>query len=183
MPSLSAVDSRFTVKFAILVGGSGTFSGVINEPGQGEVPSFQFNLPRRLLRVQPGLPLKAGMVIKDPDGTVFMLGEHGASEVSGRTLFRNFRMFEATAQFAWQKRGKAIDPVTTLEKDTGLKDQPPIWGTYEPESREAFDRGMRSNFETGRFITTTPVERDDMIDGRKVARVDRQLGIYICMLG
>lgn len=182
MPSLSRVDTRFQTTFSIIEGGSGSFRGVITEPGQGEVPSYQFNLPRRLLRVPESLPLTSGQVVQDSIGTTFMLGEHGASEVRGEVLFRNFRMFQATGQFSWQKRKKKIDLVTRLETDDGLADQPDVWGVYEP-SPEMFDRALRSGFEVGRFITNRAVARDDMVDSRKVSRVDQQLGVYICTLG
>jgi hypothetical protein len=66
--------------------------------------------------------------------------------------------------------------VTGLEKDSGLVDQPPIWGCYEP-SPEMFDRQLHANFETGRFITTADVKRDDVVNGMKVSRVDMQLGV------
>lgn len=182
MPSLSAVNRRFTTRFEIVEGGSGYFNAVINEPGQGEVPAYQFNLPRRLLRVEDGIPVNTGMVIRDPEGTVYMLGKHGSSESRGKTLFRSFRMFEANAQYTWEKRSKEVDPITKLQKDTGLVVHAMIWGCYEP-SPEVFDRAVRTNFETGRFITNRLVDRDDVIDGRKVTRVDEQLGIYICTLG
>lgn len=182
MPSLSATNRRFKTRFEVLEGGSGFFHGVINEPGQGEVPSYQFNLPRRLLRVDAKLPVSDGMVIQDQEGTTFMVGKHGSSESRGGVLFRSFRLFEATKQFTWQKREKAIDPITMLPRDVGMVDQTPLWGCYEP-SPEMFDRAVRSSFEGGRFITNRLIERDDIVDGRKVTRVDEQLGVYICTLG
>jgi hypothetical protein len=182
MPSLHNVDDRFGTLLTIVEGGSGEFTGIVSEPGQGEVPSYQFNLPRRLLRVNAGLPLAAGMVVTSPEGTTWMLGDHGSSEVSIGAIFRNYRMFEATQKFTWQKRGKVVDPVTRLPKDSGLVPQPDIWGAYEP-SPEMFDRQMRTSFEAGRFITTADVQRDDVVDGKKVSRVDIQLGLRLCVLG
>jgi hypothetical protein len=182
MPSLSSVDDRFGTLLTIIGGGSGEFTGIVSEPGQGEVPSYQFNLPRRLLRANAGLPLRAGLVVRSPEGTVWMLADHGSSEVGVGAIFRNFRLFEATGQFSWQKRGKTIDPVTRLDRDIGMVDQPPVWGSYEP-SPEMFDRQMRTSFETGRFITVADVKRDDIIDGRKVGRVDIQLGLRLATLG
>lgn len=182
MPSLSRVDARFEIDFEILVGGSGLFRGIITEPNQGDVPAYQFNHPRRLLKVAHTLPLAPRMVVRDIAGTIFILGNHGAAQSRDQILFRNFRMFVATGQFTWKTRGKAIDPVTLLERDTGLIDQPAIYGAFEP-SPEQFDRQMRTNFEVGRFITHALVERDDVVDGRKVNRVDEQLGLSLVTLG
>lgn len=183
MPSLRNADDRFGALLTIIDGGSGQFTGIVSEPGQGEVPAYAFNLPRRLLRVEAGLPLRAGQVVRSPEGTVWMLGQHGAAETNNGTLFRNFRLFEATGQFRWERRGKAVDPTTRLPKDTGLQLAGMIWGVYEPGSSELFDRTVHSSFETGRFITTAPVELNDMIDGKKVSRVDLQLGVNVVTLG
>lgn len=182
MPSLQRANDRFGTSLTIIEGGSGQFTGVITEPNQGEVPAYLFNLPRRLLRIDINLPVTAGMAVRGSGGTVWMLGEHGDAETARGILFRSFVMFEATQQFSWDKRGKAIDPITRLEKDTGLVAQPPIWGCYEP-SPEMFDRQVRTSFESGRFITTADVQRDEVVDGRKVVRVDMQLGLRVCTLG
>jgi hypothetical protein len=122
------------------------------------------------------------MVIRASAGTTWMLGEHGDAETNRGVLFRSFVMFEATQKFTWKKRGKTIDPVTKLERDTGLVDQPAIWGCYEP-SPEMFDKQLHSNFETARLITTADVQRDDVVNGMKVNRVDMQLGVRIVTLG
>jgi hypothetical protein len=182
MPSLSRTHSRFTTSFTIIEGGSGVFQGIITEPGQGEVPSFQFNLPRRLLRVSPDLALSTAMVVRDQAGAVYMLGKHGSAHMGDDQLFRNFRLFEASKQFPWQTRGRTIDPVTKLKRDTALTEPTMIWGAYEP-GLERFDRGMQTSFELARFITNRVLNRDDLVDGRKVARVDEQLGLQIVALG
>lgn len=141
-----------------------------------------FTLPRRLLRVETRMPVTTGMVLRTPEGTVFMVGAHGAAETHQGALYKNFRLFEATGQFSWQRRGKEIDPATRLPRDSGLQDLPAIWGAYEP-TPEMFDRQMRTSFEAGRFITTADVQLNDVVDGKKVSRVDVQLGLRICVLG
>ena len=182
MPSLSRVDDRFEIPITIIDGGSGQFHGIITEPGQGQIPPSQFNLPRLILRVASGVPIKAGMVIRSPAGTVFMVADYGSSEGPAGITFDSFRLFEASGQFSHQTRGKKLDVVTKLQTDNGLIDQPPVWGAYEP-SPEMFDRGLRANLETGRFITNADIQRDEMVDGRRVSRVDVQLGLRIVTLG
>jgi hypothetical protein len=182
MPSLQRADDRFGTPLTVLEGGSGQFTGVITEPNQGEVPAYLFNLPRRLLRVSASLPVKPGMVVRGTGGTVWMLGEHGDAETNQGIIFRSLVMFEATQQFTWQKRSKVKDKITGLDKDAGLVAQPSIWGCYEP-SPEMFDRQLHSNFETARLITTADVQRDDVVNGMKVNRVDVQLGVRIVTLG
>lgn len=182
MPSLQSADDRFGTLLTIIEGGSGQFTGIVTEPGQGEVPSYQFNLPRRLLRVSTDLAITPGLVIRTPEGSVYMVARHGDSEGNRGSIFRTFRLFEATEQFTWRRRSKVIDPVTRLEKDSGLTEQGVIWGSYEP-SPEMFDRQLRTTFETARFITNAQVQKDDVVNGMKVSRVDNQLGLKLVTLG
>lgn len=182
MPSLRSSDDRFGTQLTLIEGGTGSFTGVLAEPGQGEVPAYQFNLPRRLLRVEPHLPVRAGQVLRTETGVTYMVGRHGTSEAKSGALFRSFRLYEADGQYTWKRRGKVIDPVTRLPRDTGLIENPMIWGAYEPMP-EMFDRQLRSSFETARFITTADVQEDDVVNGMKVARVDMQLGLRLVMLG
>lgn len=182
MPSLARTDSRFKVTFEILEGGQGTFQGVISEPDQGEVPSYIFNLPRRLLRVPPHLPLAPRMVVRDLSGAVFMLAEHGAAAHHDELTFRNFRMFQADNRYTWKRRSKTIDPITKLERDGEPTILGQIWGAYEP-TPEQFDRTVRASFEEGRFITAAEVLLNDIVNEKRVTRVDVQLGLSIATLG
>lgn len=179
MPSLQRSDDRFTTNFKILDGGSGTFSGVIDEPNTGQVPSYQFTMPRRQLRIDAALPVAVGAVVQTESGQVFMLGHHGDAMVAG---FRSFRLFEADKQYSWKRRQKGIDAVTGLETDTGLQLIGQVWGAFEP-SPEMFDRQFRATFETARFITNAAVSRDDLINEMKVTRSDIQLGLRLLTLG
>lgn len=182
MTLLSSADARFASQLTVLEGGSGLFKGIITEPSQGEAPAYQFNNPRRILRVRDGVPVKTGMVIQSQDGAIFMVAEHGASSKQGDILFRSFRLFEADRRFSWQTRQSTIDPVTRLPRDIGLSDPVMIYGAYEP-APERFDRQVRASFETARFITNRKVGLNDMVDDKKVSRVDEQLGIYLVTLG
>lgn len=167
----------------ILQGGAGTFRAVISEPSQGDVPSYLFTLPRRLLRIEPRLPVHAGMVVQSPDGAVFLVGEHGQSEGAAGSTFNSFILFQATGRFKWEKRGTTTDPISGLPMDTGLQRQADIWGLYEPATIEGFDRALRTNVETGRFLTNATVLRDDMVNDMKVSRSDAQIGLRMLTLG
>lgn len=183
MPSLRSSDNRFALPLTIVEGGSGAFHGVLSEPGQGDVPSYLFTLPRRLLRVEPGTPVSPGMVVRSPAGVTFLVGAHGPSEAVAEETFNSFILFEATGRFKWQTRGKTTDAITGLPRDTGLQTQPSIWGFYEPATIEGFDRALRTNMETGRFMTNAPVQRDDMVNDMKVSRCDLSLGLRLITLG
>lgn len=178
MPSLRKVNDRFLTRIEIIDKGSGFFHGIIDEPSQGTIPSYQFTNGRRILRMNPGVPVKASMVIKTKNGATFITGNLGDDD----DVFKSFRLFEATGKYHWQTRGKTIDPVTNLPEDTGLVDKGLIWGVYEPASQEVFDRQLRLDMETGNFITNASIKRDDVIDGKRVTRVDNVLGVKLAVL-
>lgn len=179
MPSLQKSDDRFGARIEILEGGSGFFKGIVDEPGQGTIPAYQFTNPRRLLRVNPDAPVKPSMVIRTLGGSVFIVGELGDAE----NIFKSFRLFETTGQYNWQKRTKTIDPVTQLPMDTGLLTERMIWGAYEPASQEVFDRQLHVEMENGRFITNAPIKLNDIVAGKRVTRVDAVLGVKLGVIG
>lgn len=182
MLSLASIDDKFNIKFEIIENGSGTFSGIIDEIVQNQAPSFIFIAPRRLLRVPAFLPLTTSMVIKSEAGTNYMLGEHGFSESFEGTVFNSYRLFPTKTKFALKRRMKTVDVVTGLPKDDGQPiDIANIWGSYEP-TQEQFDRETRVAAETARFITNYPIKMEDIIDNKRVFRVDYELGLYIATL-
>jgi hypothetical protein len=179
MPSLQKADDRFMHHMTIIEGGSGKFKAIIDEPVQGSIPAYQFTTARRVLRVNPGTPVKSGQVIQTKNNTIFMLGDLGQSE----SIFDSYRLIEITGRYTWQRRGKTFDLVTQLEQDTGLLPVGMLWGSYEPGTLEAFDRQVRASFETARFITNQPVKLDDIVAGKRVTRVDDQLGLKVLQIG
>lgn len=179
MPSLQKADDRFMHRIEIIENGSGFFKGLIDEPQQGSPPIFQFVNGRRVLRVNPAVPILPRMVIRTQGGGVFIVAELGDNE----GIFQSFRLIETTGRYAWKTRGKTIDPITQLEEDTGPQNQGMIWGSYEPAATEMFDRQMRTSFETARFVTNALVHVDDIVDNKRVARADRQLGVSVLTLG
>lgn len=182
VPSLSAVNSRFAVRFTLIEGGKGSFRAVYAEPTQSEGSATQLLAARRLIRVEGKVAVKAGMVVCDDAGVVYLLANGGVAEAFGTTVFRNYRMIEITGQYPYQRRDKVIDPTTMLQRDSGLVSDMPIWGCYEPTS-QAFDGQMSARFDEIRFITNRAVARDEIVAGKKVLRVDAQLGVYIATLG
>lgn len=184
MLSLRTSDDRFKIKFEIIENGSGIFSGVIDEIAQSQVPNYVFSLPRRLLRVDKGLPINTAMVVRTQGGTPYMIGEHGDSEATEGLVFRSYRLFEPSGKYSWKRTTKVYDQVTNLLKSEDLVDMEPatIWGLYEPTQREAFDREYYVSQEQASFITNQPIKRQDRIDGKDVIRVDYRLGLYIATL-
>jgi hypothetical protein len=181
MLSLRNVAERFQTRFEIIENGSGTFSGIINEIVLNNPPAGIFNMPNRIVRVAPNLPLLSGMVIRSEAGTVYLVAEHGYSESWEGPIFRAFRIFPTFEKFAIERQVKQNEVVTGLPKTESLDTVATVWGIYQPQP-EIFDRGTRVSDETGRFITNYPLQRGDMVRGKRVFRVDKELGLYIATL-
>lgn len=181
MLSLASIDDKFNIRFEVIENGSGTFGGIIDEIVQNQAPSFIFVPPRRLLRIPAELPVETGMVIRSEGGAIYFTAEHGESETFQGTVFKSFRLFPTHDKFFLKRRMKTIDVVTNLEVDDEIVDIANIWGAYEPQP-EAFDRETRVAAETARFITNYAIKREDIIDDKRVFRVDKQLGLYIATL-
>lgn len=181
MLSLASIDDKFNIRFEIIENGSGTFGGIIDEIVMNQAPSFVFVTPRRLLRVPADLPVRSAMVIRSEGGAIYMVGEHGESESFQGTVFKAFRLFPTHEKWSLKRRLKTTDLVTGLEKDSEIVEVALIWGSYEP-LQEQFDRETRVAAETARFITNHPIENGDIIAGKRVFRVDKELGLYIATL-
>lgn len=178
---LDYADDPFRLRYQVIVGGSGFFLGTMDKVKQTPASPADFTAGRRMLRVDKNCPVKSGVVISDPDGVLFMVGSNGASDQMGGS-FRSFRLVEATHQLSWKKRVQVIDPITQLPKEAPALDMGLVWASYEPDTAQAFDRGLHSNFETARLITAAPVSRDDLVGVKKIDRVDLMIGLQLCHL-
>jgi hypothetical protein len=179
MVSLAKVGRRFEVPLVVVEGGRGTLSGVITEADQKQIPVYAFVNPRHVLRTPMVSAARVGMVIRTPAGALYILGENGPSEQREGTLWQSWRLFEVTGRYSWKRRNKVIDPATQLERDDGYEDMGPIYCALEPLDREVGDFRMSASFEQSRIITGRDVRHDDLVDGRKVTRADRTLGVVI----
>jgi hypothetical protein len=182
MASLTKLGRRFEVPLTVIEGGSGVIHGVISEADQKQIPVYAFVNPRHVLRTTAKSAVRAGMVIRTPGGSVFIVGDNGPSEQPEGTIWMSWRLFEATQQVKWQRRKKVTDVVTHLEKDEGLDELGTFWAAIEPLDREVGDFRMSASFEQSRIITGKVIQHDDLIDGRKVTRAELALGVTIGVL-
>jgi hypothetical protein len=182
MVSLTSVGRRFEVPFAVIEGGTGVITAILSETDQNSQPSYVFVQPRHVLRTTAPTALRAGMVIRSPGGSPFIVGLNGPSEQREGTLWDSFRLFEPTGRYALSRRTKVLDPIAKQYKEGPVQQIGTIWSAMEPLDREQADREMRVNFEQRRFITGSMVAPGDLIDNRTVTKVDRQLGLAIGVL-
>lgn len=181
MLSLQVIDDKFEIMFTVIDNGSGQFRGIIDEISQTQAPSYVFSPPRRILRVKPGSLVDSAMVIRSAGGTNYLVGEHGDSETHEGKVFKSFRLFETHTLYPVKRLETLVEPITNLPSREEPVTVATIWGTYEPLP-EIFDRELRVPAESARFITNYHLERQDIVDGKQVVRVDQQLGLYIAIL-
>jgi hypothetical protein len=179
---LTPPTKRFLAPVEVISGGSGTLRGIISETDQSQVPSYIFVAPRHVFRVMSPTATRLGMVIRTPNGEVYIVGDNGPSEHAQGTLWESFRLFRATHRLPWRQRTTIIDPVTKQKTEGPLVSRGDIWIAVEPTDREEAERRMNSSFERARYITPADVEADDLIGDHKVIRADLQLGLKIGFL-
>lgn len=179
MVSLGSVSRRFEVPFTVIEGGQGMVMGTLSETDQNSQPSYVFVQPRHVLRTPHPTALKAGMVIRSPGGSPFIVGANGPSEQVEGTIWDSFRLFEPTGRYTLSRRTRILDPIAKQYKEGPVAPIGMIWAALEPLDREQADREMRINFEQSRFITGSAVASGDLIDNRAITKVDRQLGLAI----
>lgn len=182
MVKLATTHPRWHIPLTVIEGGSGIVHGLLAETDQTQIPAYTFVNPRRILRTHFKCALRTGMVVRSPSNEVFVVGENGASDYHGGTLWQSWRLFEASGQYDWIRRTSFIDPVTHLPREGEPENMGKIWVAVEPLDREAPDRRMRTSHEQDRFICGADIHSDDMVHGKKVIRVDHVLGVQLGIL-
>lgn len=159
-----------------VVGGPRTV-GVIQLPSDTSDPGIEFAYPKMAIRVGRRSLLRAGLVI-ETEGGFHLLADHSASQD-----YKTFYMLGCDRQVTWTRPVPAIDPISLLPTsgstptDLGL-----IWVIWERNRREYADLPIRFNQETTLSATGADVQIGDMLDGRKVTRVNMSLGIRVLEL-
>lgn len=173
------IQTHFESTFNVIEGGSGVVRGVIIDVAQGAVPSNIYTAPRSILRTSIPTNLHPGLVLQSRAGTKYLVGDNGPEEYADETLFYSWRLYVINRQVSWQRRQQTTDPVSGLERDSGVIEMGPIWTTLEPIDRATMDRKTHVEFESYHFVTGRPVAMGDILDGKTVSRSDLQLGVYV----
>lgn len=173
---------KFEIMFSILENGAGNFLGALEDINLSEGSTVSWVAPRRILKVEPKLAIKGGMVIQSPGGSPYMVANYSLSETSEGSPFRSFKLYEASSRATLVRRTTIIEPRTGLPKE-GPKGPPIlIYAAFEP-LQEAFDRELRIPNEKTRLVTNYPIQNGDLINGEAVIEVHPALGVYGAVLG
>ena len=173
---------KFETEFDVIENGTGKFFGALEDLDLSEGPSVSWVAPRRILKVNPKLHLKARMVIQSKAGIKYMIANFSTSETAMGVAFKAFRLYEATSVATLTRRTTVTDARTGMKREGPLSDPIQIYVSYEP-LQEAFDRELRVPNEKTRIITNYPVKNGDIIDGETVIEVHDALGLFGAILG
>lgn len=179
---MRATRQKFDIPFTVVDKGSGVFMAALEDVNLSQGSTLEWVAPRRILKVDPSLALKGGMVIRSGLGMNYMVADYAAVETSMGVPFRAFKLYESTSMGRLQRRSTIIDQRTLLEREGILGAEVLIYASFEP-LQEAFDRELRIPNEKSRLITNYEILEGDVINGDKVIEAHKFLGLYGAVLG
>lgn len=175
MSRLKRVSGRFEQPIKI-VGGPRTV-GIIHLPSDLTDPGIEFAYPKMGLRVGRRSLVRPGHVVETDSG-YFLVAHH-----SQTPDYKSFYLLQCDRQVTWTRPISTTDAVTGLETSGGAPSNlGDLWVLWERNRREYADLPIRFNQETTLSATGSAVEIGDMLDGRKVTRVNETLGIRVLEL-
>lgn len=155
------------------------FPGILLPVPERSVPSYDFSENRQILRVRFDCPVDTGAIVLDPAGRRFLLADNDTGAIGDRVLYRSHRAFPLNHQAEWAREATILDPLTRLPKGTGKQALGPVWVLREVHGRERADNYFKVAEEMHRIITAAPVLLNDLLDGVKIKRVNRVLGVWL----
>lgn len=147
---------------------------ILQRPPDIDRPGQEFAYPSPTLRVPPNSLVKSGQVIRTQAGMRYLVADHSAT-----VDWVTHHLFNCDRQVDWATQTVTKDPVTGLEKVRGTTDPVQIWVMWEKVRREFTDLNIRVNQETHLMLTGEDVKMNDLINGLKVVRVNRALGVNV----
>lgn len=172
MRQFRKVGARFYEPIQI-VGGPKT-RAIVQRPQDGFKPSPEFDHPTTVMRVQRDSLVTPGQIIQTQDGAHFLVANH-----SPTVDFITYLLLRCDRQVTWQRATKEQDVVTGLDKDGDILTLGRPWVMWERVRRELTDLTIRISQQNFVFATGEDIKINDLIDGRRVQRVDTALGICV----
>lgn len=135
----------------------------------------RFLTARRFLTVARKSTATAGSVVIAQTGERFLLGEHVQYDD-----ITTFKAYVVDKQVIWTRSTKQKDRATGLEKD-GIPDpMGTLWVSLEAINQTT---DFQISSDVLRFATGQDVQLGDLIDGKRITRIIRQIGLKVCEVG
>lgn len=174
MRSFASVAGRYLKEMRTLSGS--TVRGTIMPASDREGSPFETAAPRPVLRTAQGSEITPGtIIIAYPGGPRYLIGDHYA----GEEYYRSWRLFLIEKEHVWTRPGEETDSLTNLKKAAPPANLGVALGCVEHDRRMFTDPGLRLKTERVTFITNSPIQVGDLLDGQLVTRVVRDLGLYV----
>lgn len=145
-----------------------------------EESAVYFLLPRRILKVDADSPVRPGdAIISGASQHMYLVGENGASEFQGRTIYKSLKLFEVTHRAAsWKRDVKTTDAITGQKVKASATELGPIPVTIEFVKLQEDE--MRISADLVRIISNKDIRVGDKVSDYVVTNVELQLGLRFC---
>lgn len=149
--------------------------GVLQPVQDQKIYNDDFFENRQLFRVRPEMPVSSGQVLTSSYGVHYILGSRDVTD-----FYINFQAYPCNKQVVWMREVPELDLLTGLPISTGAPTTlGNIWVVDEQLIKETRSPQMMTKEDVSRIITASQVLVGDIIDDRKVRRVNSAQGIYI----
>lgn len=157
-----------------IVGGPAS-RAIIQRPPDIDRPGAEYSSPSLTMRVAKGSLVQSGQVVRLPGGDHYLVGNHSSTRD-----WTTHHLFLADRQVVWSRYVKVIDNLTGIERVLpDPQELGTVWVLWEKVRREFTDLNLRIAQQNHLMVTGSDVREDDLIDGKKVIRVNHALGLNV----
>lgn len=172
---LSKTGNRFKTKLR-KEDGSSFYGQILDIPDTSRVSNFLS--ARRYLRVNPNSTIIPGDIISG--GSIkYIVATHAEGFHLG-PIYRHFKLFEVDKILEWKKKSFVENPVTGIKEMTLSDEFDKVYLSLQPSSD--ISDSIRIPQETFIALSNIRVERDEIIEGYTVTKLNEVLGIYLLEL-
>jgi hypothetical protein len=169
---LLSVGDKFRNRYR-KVNGAEFYGQMLDIPDTSRVSNFLS--ARRYLRTGPKADIKPTDVVVI-DATRYIVAEHGTGFYKS-PIYKHFKLFEADTIGEWYKVTQTENTLTGIYETQRTLQAIPVYISTQPKS--LFNDSLKIQQQAYQMIVNVEVERNDILNGLIVTKVDKQLGIFI----
>lgn len=110
----------------------------------------------------------------------YIVGDHGTGFPSGFTkgIYKHYKIYQVDIQCQWEKTSKVQDPVTGVWRTVRTLQTELAYLSFEIIPNQE-DTAIGTPVQAVRAVTNVPAQRDDILNGMVVTKVDESMGLSI----
>lgn len=175
MNGLRKIGARFQMPFYTVVNKM-VMGQMLSLPDTSRVSNFLS--ARRYFRTFPDTNLVLGDVLV-ANGKKYVVAEHGDGFYL-EPIYTHFKLFEVDVEAVWYKKAFTTDTVTGIKTMTRSLQTDKVYMSLQPKSQVTDEISIPQ--QTFTAVVNREVDRDDILDGKVVTKVDHVLGVYLVEL-